>query len=873
MKTGRGRWWLGLRLTWIILALLLTACTAPRAPTATVEPVVISFACYDWQKAAYEAAAEAFHEANPDIVVHIVSIEELLGLDQKEPSLPTGFTQRLASAADTLAWAVNPPATRQGLFRDLQPFIEADSHFRPEDFYPGALESLQWDGGTWGVPAQIRVHLIFYDKQAFDAAGVDYPTADWTWNEFLEKALALTEREGDAVTRWGYVEAQSNPIPFLAGRVDSLVDRSVATVSPSLDRPEVAEALHWYADLHRKHHVMPHLKRPDGASQPPEMNLIAEGKAAMWSDVSESFGWRNREREVGMVPYPVEDQNDTTTPIWPWPVYAMSAGTAYPQEAWRWLSFLSRHQGVGDFDVSYLPPRRSMAEEIDYWEGLDEDVAATYRYALDHALIQKPLHDVTYLLNDAVEVVLNGEADAESALAEAQAEAVLASGAGQTQTTPSPVLVNTPQPDPAGDVLIDFAASHADLPTYRSLAESFQEAHPKISVEVMMPSFEEGFNLRETASSSDCFEWSRSGIHESDLEYVLNLAPLIAAEPAFPLDDFYPPTLEIFRWRGDLWALPSGIGTTVLHYNKDLFDAAEMPYPPAVTSNRSKGVWDLDDFVRTAKALTMGEDDEKQHGYLALSNSPDSAATFVGLKGASLFDESTDPFWPRFDAQDVVETMAWYADLAADGLSIPFPEDASQADVSGWQRRWSLIRDGRVAMWVATGGDSSSLDLPEDFRLGVAALPFGSKAFRSWSAGGYFISKESPHPQACWQWLRFLSHHAMEIRKGLPARRSAAESPTFRAAVGPETVEAYLASMDHIARPYSWTFEFWLMPSYTWLSQAFSSMVDGAKPETALGEAQRKAETYIACLQREGGFENRETQMSCAKEADPGYQN
>ena len=34
---------------------------------------------------------------------------------------------------------------------------------------------------------------MFYNKDLFDAAGLDYPTADWTWDDFAKDAAALTD--------------------------------------------------------------------------------------------------------------------------------------------------------------------------------------------------------------------------------------------------------------------------------------------------------------------------------------------------------------------------------------------------------------------------------------------------------------------------------------------------------------------------------------------------------------------------------------------------------------------------------------------------------------------------------------------------------
>jgi multiple sugar transport system substrate-binding protein len=292
---------------------------------------------------AYEKLAEKFHEVNPTITVQVIFIEEILELSGEDWDWPEDTDRQLMSAADTLATWMYPDMTHQGLAHDLTPFIETERNFMPEDFYPGTLEGLQWDSGIWGLPGTLDFKLIFYDKEAFDAADVPYPAPGWTWDDFLEKAILLTERKGDEVTRWGFVEAWPDPSSFVVPRIGSLVDDSTTTPTPLLDQPAVAEAVRWYTDLHLEHRVMPYFEPPESESDEPFMpegyTLIEDGKAVMWADSSDSFAWRSQEKEVGMEPYPVKEPGDATTSLSTWSVYVMSAGTAHPEEAWRWLDF------------------------------------------------------------------------------------------------------------------------------------------------------------------------------------------------------------------------------------------------------------------------------------------------------------------------------------------------------------------------------------------------------------------------------------------------------------------------------------------------------------------------------------------------------
>lgn len=62
--------------------------------------------------------------------------------------------------------------------------------------YSGTLESIAIDGATYALPYKTSSWVVYYNKDLFDAAGVAYPTGDWTWEEYYEIAGQLTSGEG-----------------------------------------------------------------------------------------------------------------------------------------------------------------------------------------------------------------------------------------------------------------------------------------------------------------------------------------------------------------------------------------------------------------------------------------------------------------------------------------------------------------------------------------------------------------------------------------------------------------------------------------------------------------------------------------------------
>ena len=62
-----------------------------------------------------------------------------------------------------------------------------------EDFVEGGREAATFEEKVLGVPALIDNLALVYNKDLFDAAEIDYPTEDWTWEDFRAAAKALTD--------------------------------------------------------------------------------------------------------------------------------------------------------------------------------------------------------------------------------------------------------------------------------------------------------------------------------------------------------------------------------------------------------------------------------------------------------------------------------------------------------------------------------------------------------------------------------------------------------------------------------------------------------------------------------------------------------
>ncbi|MGF1475973.1 MAG: ABC transporter substrate-binding protein [Geminicoccaceae bacterium] len=151
-------------------------------------------------------------------------------------------------------------ATRFGLFaaRDqlqpLEPYFEQAGPEFTDQIRPFAREAALYQGQSYVIPFNVSTPVMYYNKDHFEAAGLDPEAPPATWDELLEAAKALTVRQGDEVTQWG-VNAPPQWVrwAFTHQNEGGWVDAETNEVQMGM--PESAEAYQFAADLVNVHQV------------------------------------------------------------------------------------------------------------------------------------------------------------------------------------------------------------------------------------------------------------------------------------------------------------------------------------------------------------------------------------------------------------------------------------------------------------------------------------------------------------------------------------------------------------------------------------------------------------------------------------------
>lgn len=177
----------------LIASLVLAACGG--AAPVSQGPTEITFMMWGAPEelTVWQAVVDDFQKANSNITVK-VDVSDWDSYWTKLNTLIAGNTPPDVFAMDAplyLDWQ------SRGALLNLQPYIDANPAFL-DGFYPQTLTAYKVGDGYYGLPRDFQTIVLFYNRDMFDAAGVDYPTGDWTYDDLLAAAKTLTkDNDGD----------------------------------------------------------------------------------------------------------------------------------------------------------------------------------------------------------------------------------------------------------------------------------------------------------------------------------------------------------------------------------------------------------------------------------------------------------------------------------------------------------------------------------------------------------------------------------------------------------------------------------------------------------------------------------------------------
>lgn len=387
-----------------LLALLTAACARPGTDAVTFS----TWGSIEEIETLKPLLAD-FERTNPDVKVKLIHIPDEYPHKVRLMAASGTMPDVLFMESQTLSGFAN-----RGVLRDMGEFLAKDPQLKRDEFYRPVLDAMSWKGTLYGIPRDLSNLVIFYNKRLFDAAGVSYPRAGWTYEDMVEKAKRLTK--GDQQFGIGFAPFPLYWLPYLWSDGADVMDADMRR--STLLEPKSLAALNRYLDLRSKYHVAPTEAQVGNARM---SQLFAQGKLAMMVGgrwvvpgfrKKLAFGW-------DVAPFPAGKAGsvvDADASGW-----SISKSSKQPEKAWRLVRYLASKKSIAAFTESGLivPSRPDVANSSAF---LGSGPPASSKVFLDVIATARPTRtppsydEILYELIDGLPPAWNGEAELEATL-------------------------------------------------------------------------------------------------------------------------------------------------------------------------------------------------------------------------------------------------------------------------------------------------------------------------------------------------------------------------------------------------------------------------------------------------------------------------
>lgn len=296
-------------------------------------------------------------------------------------------------------------------------------------FYPALMENGKTQGKTWGIPFQRSTIVMYYNKDAFRAAGLDPESPPATWDELVSMGKKLTKKSGGNVEQWGAMIPSTGYPYWMFGALAMQNGQTLMNGDGNktfFDAPATVQALQYWKDLGDKHGIMPSGTIEWGTLR---QNFLEGKTAIMWHSTGNLTAVKDSAKfDFGVAMLPANKRRGTPTGGGNFYIFKKSS----PEEraaSLKLIKFLTQPERTAEWSMKtgYLgtgPDAYKTKALMDYVKTFPP--AAVARDQLEFATAELSTYQtgrVRKLLDDAIQSALTGSKSPKDALAEAQKQA------------------------------------------------------------------------------------------------------------------------------------------------------------------------------------------------------------------------------------------------------------------------------------------------------------------------------------------------------------------------------------------------------------------------------------------------------------------
>jgi multiple sugar transport system substrate-binding protein len=322
-------------------------------------------------RAGWEGHVARFNEQFPDITVNLIGVP---GVTWSEY---LNGTATLIAGGETpdIIWVATEGVrflVSLDLMLPLDDLIAENAESLQEyfdDTAPAMLDSFRVDDQLYFLPYSWNNMVIYYNKNMFDAAGLEYPTDDWTRDDFLAAAQAMTaDNDGDGNNdQYGFSGSGGSmffTLPWVFANGTNVVTEDFC--APNVTDPGVIEAIQFIHDMVYEYKVAP----APGTLTNTEIQFI-NGEVAMFGAGRWATGGMYREgfTDYDIAPWPGNPEQTTEYGVDGFGIFRTSENVPASWEFLKYMSSAGVQEGlVASVDsgspLGNIPALRSVAEQL-----------------------------------------------------------------------------------------------------------------------------------------------------------------------------------------------------------------------------------------------------------------------------------------------------------------------------------------------------------------------------------------------------------------------------------------------------------------------------------------------------------------------------
>ncbi len=271
------------------------------------------------------------------------------------------------------------PSLDESTILNLDPYMDADSSFDPNDVVGGLMSQLQKDNHTWAYPLVIQAQTLSYNAQMFQQAGVPLPDSGWTIDQFNDALKRLK----DYLNKAPFVPNDFNgeSLMMLIAAYGGLpIDYRTTPATINFTDPATVDAIRQVLDLAKNGYMTYDALTGGGGFR----IVIAGGNRTDQNAITTDSlgGFRqfrggpgaNQSNPYRLVSYPSGAYTGASYTIG---TGYISATSQNPDACYRWLTFIAQHVDI----FGAMPARLSQISDPAFAQTFGANVNFYQQYA------------------------------------------------------------------------------------------------------------------------------------------------------------------------------------------------------------------------------------------------------------------------------------------------------------------------------------------------------------------------------------------------------------------------------------------------------------------------------------------------------------